>query len=660
MGTFTNLKAELSDLYKKRGVRRVVYFHCDHWEPWRPLPGFTAINQKNADEVMRFVDVMKRIDFGSKQTLFYKDTQTYVYDHDQNTSPGVKVDPGDGIRFNARYPELHDIATKALRYVATQSAMEIQVHIHHENVTFNTAHEKPDVIKFIGSDVARRYEEERFALLLSLSLRSIEEQTGKKLDRWFFVHGHWGLNASDPAVCHLTREIAIMMDHGCLGDFTVPSGRPVVNPRLEVPYFVTPVDAPKGYDLQEAEPEFAYGNKTAKDRGKFLIWSSIIKHRGASLDYYAPWLRKRLDELDKLSREIVEQSFLVDGTLFIKSHAHSMHPQYYEDTRLAVFPHSYPPIQNLFSVLFDAAASAGAEVSFLGASEVYDLLINADYQPPDGFPLTIPGDPPVIDGCLPAERRFPLKTAITQLKGQPKAGPGSKAGAGSLAKAAPQAVAKALQDVETINGIARTIVLDRIATLGEAGSGAGNYYKQRAQSPDFFAPYEIKLAEYLVANAKHDAYHEIGCGFGALPILLAANGLPCLGIDSDRKRIDGSQSILLEVSRKLGSEKRRLAAGCEFIQGTFPAITSGRDTLKSLAFFTNITSTITPEQRRNILEGLKSYSTVILDLQRFLERRSSAIEEDALAAELAGIGLGKPIEILNLGNAGRYVRFDRA
>ncbi len=660
MGTFTNLKAELSDLYKKRGVRRVVYFHCDHWEPWRAVPGHDALCEANRDEVHRFIDVSNRIDFATRQTLFYKCTINYIYDHDNSATEGVKASPEDGIRFGTRPEKWQRIAADAMSHVVSRSKMDVQVHIHHENITYNTDHKKPEVVSFIGSDRARRFEEQRFALLLQLTLKTIEQETGRKLDRWFFVHGHWGLNASDPAVCHLTREIAIMMDHGCLGDFTVPSGRPVVNPRLEVPYFTTPVDAPKGYDLQEGEPEFAYGNKTANDRGKFLIWSSVIKHRGASLDYYAPWVRKRLDELDKLTREIIEQSFLVDGTLFIKSHAHSMHPQYYEDTRLAVFPHAYPPIQNLFSVLFDAAASAGAEVSFLTASEVYDLLVNADYQPPGGFPLTIPGEPPVIEGCIPAERRFPLKTAIKQLKGQPKAGPASKPGTGSLANAAQQTVAKALQDVETINGVARSVVLDRIATLGEAGSGAGNYYKQRSQSADFFTPYELKLAEYLVANAKHDAYHDIGCGFGALPILLAANGLPCVGIDSDRKRIDGSQSILLEVSRKLASEKRRLAAGCEFIQGTFPAVTSGRDISKSLAFFTNITSTITPEQRRTILEGLKSYATVILDLQRFLERRTSTAEEDALAAELAGIGLGKPVEIFNLGNTGRYVRFDKA
>jgi hypothetical protein len=418
MSLFSKLKDDLRELYKNRGVRRVVYFHCDHWEPWRPIPGSNTICEANRDEVYRFIDVSNRIDFAAKQSLFYKCNINFIYDHENSSSKGVKVSPDDGIRFSPRGENGQKIASEALSHVVANSKMDVQVHIHHENITYNSDHKKPEVVSFIGSERARHFEEQRFALFLQLTLKTIEQETGKKLDRWFFVHGHWGLNASDPAVCHMTREIAILMDHGCLGDFTVPSGRPVVNPRLEVPYFATPVDAPKGYDLQECEPELAYGNSTARDRGKFMIWSSIIKHRGASLDYYAPWLRKRLDDIDSLSREIIEQSYFVDGTLFIKSHAHSMHPQYYEDTRLAIFPHAYPPIQNLFSVLFDAAASAGAEVSFLTASEVYDVFTSASYVPPEGFNLTMPGSPPIVDcdqdaykpsssrpGCLAGKRR---------------------------------------------------------------------------------------------------------------------------------------------------------------------------------------------------------------------------------------------------------------
>jgi hypothetical protein len=216
-----------------------------------------------------------------------------------------------------------------------------------------------------------------------------------------------------------------------------------------------------------------------------------------------------------------------------------------------------------------------------------------------------------------------------------------------------------LQDSQFVNDVARAIVLDRIDNLGEAASGAGSYYKQRAAAPNFLTSYEIRLAEYLLSAPTARSYHEIGCGFGALPVLLAANGLTTVGIDSERKRVDGSQSILIEVTRKLIAEKRPMLGSCEFLHGAFPAIMAGRDVQNCVALLTNITSTITPDQRRSIIEALKNYAVVILDLQRFIDRRTVVYEEDALLAELVAMGLGRPSEIFNLGAAGRYVRFDR-
>lgn len=422
MHDFKSLSATLKDVYARRAIRRVVYFHCDHWEPWRPTPGQAEINAANRDEVHRFVDTCSSSTFAARQTLFYKCPVNFIFDHEAYKTEGVKCDPRDGIRFTSRSQPQAEITREALGHVANRSKLEVQVHLHHENITFNRAHKRPEVIAYIGSAEARRFEEQRFALWLKLTLQAIEDDTGRKLPHWVFVHGLWGLNGSDPSVCHLTREVAILMDHGCLGDFTVPSGRPMVNPRLEVPYFIAPVDAPKGYDRQEGDPELAYGNTTARQRGKFLIWSSLIKHRGASLDYYAPWLQKRLDDLSGLALEIVTQSYAVDGTLYIKTHAHSMHPNYYLDTDRAVFPHQHPPIKDLFGVLFDAAADAGCKVDFLTAGEVYDEFTSADYVPPDGVALTMRGPEPVVDGCVPAERRLALNARIVSPPGTP-AGP---------------------------------------------------------------------------------------------------------------------------------------------------------------------------------------------------------------------------------------------
>jgi hypothetical protein len=38
-------RSRLADIVRRRGVKRVAYFHCDHFEPWRfareSLPYFT-------------------------------------------------------------------------------------------------------------------------------------------------------------------------------------------------------------------------------------------------------------------------------------------------------------------------------------------------------------------------------------------------------------------------------------------------------------------------------------------------------------------------------------------------------------------------------------------------------------------------------------------
>src|SRR5262249_19332516 len=141
-----------------------------------------------------------------------------------------------------------------------------------------------------------------------------------------------------------------------------------------------------------SEPEFAYGNKAAA-ANKFFIWASQIKHNRSSIDYYADWVRRNLEQPDEWARDIVKQSFVADGTLFFKTHSHSMFPYYREFKRRPIYPHAHPGIQTLFSIIFHAADAAGAEIEFLTASEVYDRFLEAQFRPQSGYGLTIPAKP---------------------------------------------------------------------------------------------------------------------------------------------------------------------------------------------------------------------------------------------------------------------------
>jgi precorrin-6B methylase 2 len=692
MGQFDALKAELKDIYRKRNVNRVVYFHCDHWEPWKQTPGQSVINERNAEDVAAFVDSVRKIDFARKLTLFYK--PNIQHSIDDTGRPGYRVHPDDGIVFAEKTDEQFEICRRAIRYVSDGSRHELQVHIHHENFTYNHAHSSERAKAYFSTPESRVHEEARLDLAIKLWLKEIEREAGISLDRWFFVHGHWGLNASDPKVCHITREIEILMSNGCLGDFTVPSGRPNVNPRIEVPYFCRPFDAPKGYDSAEAEPELAYGNKSAALE-KFFIWSSDIKHAGSGLDYYASWVRKRLDEMNDLAKEICQKSYVVDGIMFIKSHGHSMHPGYFEDTRVPIFPHQMPQIQNLFCVLFDAAAAAGSTVEFLTASEVYDLFVSADRKPAEGFALEPRGTPidlseisppppnlvilprarrpqaaaPAITGNVHRERLEPTRQSasepIAQKKREVASGrpeiekpPLSVEKGGLSALSAKRSKGGNLRIVGEhsvinhieINDVAVALVKEFIAASNETDSGAGSFYATRASRLSMMSDCEVELVKYLCNEDFRDKQlYEIGCGLGALSVLLAANGFKITGIETNGKRL--AMAVAL---RDRARAQGLLSASCEFIHGRFPYCLAETDLSQSVALMTNVSARLDEPERAKFIEGLARFPIIIVDLAHLLEERLDETSQANNLETLLRAGFGMEKQIFRIGNQGNY------
>lgn len=676
MSTFGLQTADVRDAFRRREIKRVVYMHCDHWEPWRAIPGEkSVVNARCRDEALRFVELSGKSDLTSRLTLFYKPNINYIYDHEPTQMPGLKVDPSDGVRFVVPSAQIKQISSEALGGVAA-SGMDVQVHIHHEHITYNTDHKKPEVAAFIGTPEARAREEARFALLLRLALNDIREDTGRPLDGWFFVHGHWALNASDPSVCHLTRELAILMEQGCLGDFTVPSGRPVVNPRLELPYFITPVDAPKGYDLQAGEPELAYGNRTARQRGKFLIWSSVIKHRGASLDYFAPWVAKRLETPASLALEIVEQSYAVDGTLFVKTHAHSLHPNYYIDTDRAVFPHQHSPIQALFALLLEAAAAADCAVEFRTVSEVYEMFTSAAYAPAGGFALTMPGPPPVIDACVPADRALDLRTRIVTLPPvapareavldldtlvsdvRPRPSPDVPTTVTPAPPLSPNACSlTAIPHGALIGLAARNVAMQMLAEVGS--EQLGSTIAARADRWSFLLEHEARLVAYVRGlDRRFRSHHDVGCGLGTLSLGFAAAGLASVGMDARAPAISGARRLSERVARLLAGQKQSLAAPCTFIHGRFPDAIANDDVATSLACVTGLVARGDDASIEAVVGGLRRYTAVVLDLQRFDRPRPERADADRLLDALEAGGLGKGRIVIDLGADGLYAHFE--
>lgn len=377
MGRYRSLVKQLADRLRQREVASVVYFHTDHFEPWRAIGDAAAVGPEIVDSIVDFCRATDRIDFARRLTLFYKPHLNYALRRGEDL---VRAHPEDLVGFLPRSDQEERLGREAMREIVTSTAHGIELHVHHEYYTATTDHTDPVALRWFSSVLGRSLDEQRVELGIRLCRDIVSRETDRPSTRWFFVHGHWALNASDPTSCTVVNEIEVLLRLGCQGDFTFPAGRAHTNPRIRVPYLCSPYGQPKGYDSPEAHPEIACGNSAAAS-GKFFIWNSDASSLQCSLDYMSDSVRRHLVNTEKAARELIETGYLADDRLYIKTHAHSFHPYYFEHVRSPVFPHQYPDTQVMLSVVFDAAALAGCRVVFSTVPEVYDGLLAARHKP---------------------------------------------------------------------------------------------------------------------------------------------------------------------------------------------------------------------------------------------------------------------------------------
>lgn len=377
MGRYAPLVQQLADRLRGIDVSSIVYFHADHFEPWRPIGNGPVVGPDVVESIHDFCRATERIDFARRLTLFYKPHLNYAFQRGEGL---IRAHPDDLVGFLPRSEHDERFGREAMREVVSTTAHDIQLHIHHEYYTATTAHTDPAIVEWFAGPLGRALDSRRLELAIRLNREIIERETGRASARWFFVHGHWSLNASDDTSCTIVDEIDVLLRNGCRGDFTFPAGRAHTNPRIKVPYLCSPYGQPKGYDCPEAAPEIACGNAAAA-RDKFFIWNSRTGSSHSSLDYMSEPVRRLLENVEHTANELIDTAYVADRRLYIKTHAHSLHRYYFEHSRTAVFPHQYPATQTLLSVLFDAAVRAGLAVEFLTAPEVYDGLLAAREKP---------------------------------------------------------------------------------------------------------------------------------------------------------------------------------------------------------------------------------------------------------------------------------------
>ncbi len=599
MARFTRLIESLSESFRRGRARSLVYFHTDHFEPWRSMAGRIDISEPNAEDIGDFLHQTSQLDYARRLTLFLKPAFRLA-----PSGGDVRSADGDGLGFRPLTGHETEVHDRALRAIAS-SGHELQVHLHHEFYTRNAmyatqARYNRDEFQraYLAEHTTPRQDEARFRLLTEITLEAYRRGSGQNFERWFFVHGMWALNGSDRDVCNIDREIGLLQEMGCLGDFTFPAGRAHTDPVHKAPFLCRSVDRPKCYDLAEAEPRFAYGESP---RDRFFIWSSPIKHLYSSIDYYSKEIRASLEDIERVARELVQTSVFLDGTLYLKTHAHSMNTDYFDNIRRPIYPHFHPGVQALLGVVFDAASDAGLDIEFLTAAEVYDRFSSARF-----------------DGSTDlASDEHTLRRRETE--------------------AATVNAMTALERLEAFGALAasvtHTVVGRRLAQMGETESGCYGYYADLYARETLIHPYEFSVARHLAQTLPDGArIHEFGAGFASMGLLLAVAGFDVLAIDADPRRLATAAAIRAELGRQVPW----VAAKLNFKEAAIPAVLATLDCDGVTAVATDVTSGVTLEALGPIVAAVASrYRSVVFDAERFFARTRTDTEMEAVRALFA-------------------------
>lgn len=367
----------IAEVLARKGAQKVAYFHTDHFEPWHVLPEWNerfGINRHAATDAQLYASRMSALPHARRLTLFYL---PWV-NPSLGVGPLVKRAPNDPIGIVQRTPLESELAQEAFEALLQDGGHEIQVHIHHEHLTYNDKYfPYREVCNPNRSTEEAALDLARFDLTVQEVLSRISEDTGRSRKDWFFVHGVWALNGSDRDVCQIDDEIGRLRQAGCLGDFSFPAGRPHCDPDIKAPTFVrTDAIGPKAYALGEADPvaPSAIRSRAASVANRFLIWNHQAGTIDSSLDFFDPQVAANLSEPCPWLARLLDGSFIDDGVMYVKTHAHSLNTRYIQDREAILFPHEHPGLIYAMTLLQAACDRRLIPLEYVTVSEVYSHI----------------------------------------------------------------------------------------------------------------------------------------------------------------------------------------------------------------------------------------------------------------------------------------------
>jgi 2-polyprenyl-3-methyl-5-hydroxy-6-metoxy-1,4-benzoquinol methylase len=614
-----NIEA-LADLLKSRECRSVYYFHTDHFEPWS-----TAIDDASAKAVERMARMARSSPYARRLSLFYSVFVPYRLESDGPAATGDQRIADDGVVFVQRSSRQEELAREAIRPLVADDHHEMHLHVHHEFWTRNTSHFDSPVSRWVNAHSSAEADSRRLDLHFRLCKEAIAQEIGAPFERWAFIHGNWALNASDPLICHVDDEMATIMRHGGFGDFSFPAGRSYCDPKLKTPFTCLPLALPRAYDDPRSDPRPIGIESRVMQPDRFFIWNAPLKSAQSSLDYYSAANRALLHAPERLVADWLGKSVSLGGDIFIKTHAHSMKPEYRLNEPDSVIPHCYPATIKVFECLEQACDTAGVELRFVSVNDVVERLAALDGE---------------VGAAVRQDRDAKTPAApSTWRSGAPAAD--------ATPSTSPDAVRTEL------------IELHRAWLAGDGGGlPADELYLAKLAHGSPLESYEIELATKIAERYTPDLTRvvEIGMGWGGLAILLARLGFEVVGFEGSAARYAAGRWHVNAQTQRYPTLRRRLLPPRE---GLFPEAFTDTALAKdkvNLCIATNITHSYTAAHQAEIIEAAAAFDELIIDLARFGETRDEASARDALFRTVTQSAF-RPVERLIFEDPYEYWRF---
>jgi capsular polysaccharide transport system permease protein len=242
-------------------------------------------------------------------------------------------------------------------------------------------------------------------------------------------------------------------------------------------------------------------------------------------------------------------------------------------------------------------------------------------------------------------RAAPRSAAVGSAPESPRPSAGAGAGLQDLGQPA----------ADLVRETARRVLAERVSLLGIDRSGAYEHYDFMLKRGLPLPPCEPAIVDFIRSKLPYlRSYHEIGSGLGTLPFMLALEGFAAVGIERDERRHLTSTAILAELQAQVPS----IESNCRLIWAPFPDAVADMDLSRSMAILTDFVATHSPAELTRLYAELGRYQFVLVDLQRFCEKRDAGPGQEEVTDLLARYGLTPCEDVIDLGYEGYFRLFE--